>query len=309
MPRIGILASGDTWHVGALERALAAHGCEVARLDAKRLVSSTHPAACVGIGPAPADGSAAAPKPLDDLDALVVRFIPGGSLDQVVFRIDALHLLADRGLPVMNAPRSLERTIDKHWCSQLLVDAGVPTPRTIAAESFADAMDAFRAMGDAIIKPLLGSGGRGIVRVSDEDLAYRTFRALEMQRAVFYIQEFVPHGRSDLRAFVAGDRAVAAAQRVGDGWKTNVAAGARALPHRLLPEEEELALRACRAVGADYAGVDLLRAEDGRLLVVEVNGIPGWSALQKTTEVDLASEVARLVLARLAGRHAAAPRA
>jgi len=317
VPRIGILASGDTWHAGALERALAAHGCEVARLDARRLTSRTHPRPSIDVGPAAPAGAgrfaAGAPTvpaaPLDDLDALVVRFIPGGSLDQVVYRIDSLHVLTDRGLPVINAPRTLERTVDKHWCSQLLVDAGVPTPRTIAAESFDDAMEAFRAMGDAVIKPLLGSGGRGIVRVSDEDLAYRTFRALEMQRAVFYVQEFVPHGRSDLRVFTAGDRAVAAAQRIGDGWKTNVAAGAQALPHRLLPEEEELALRASRAVGADYAGVDLLRAEDGRLLVVEVNGIPGWSALQKTTDIDLASEVARLVLASLAGRHATAPHA
>jgi hypothetical protein len=78
----------------------------------------------------------------------------------------------------------------------------------------------------------------------------------------------------------------------GDSWQVAVQFHSWALPHRLLPEEEELALRACRAVGADYAGVDLLRAEDGRLLVVEVNGIPGWSALQKTTDVDR-SEVAR----------------
>ncbi len=222
--------------------------------------------------------------------------------------MDALHLLRDGGLPVINPPRALERTIDKHWTSRLLAEAGLPTPRTVAAEGFEEAMEAFAAMGDVLVKPLLGSGGRGIMRISDEDLAYRTFRTLELQRAVFYLQEFVPHGRSDLRLFVVGDRLVAAARRIGAGWKTNVAAGARAAAHRPRPEEEELALRACRAVGADYAGVDLLEAEDGRTLVIEVNGIPGWSALQETTPIDIALEVARLAAAQVESRRQPAAR-
>ncbi|MBI4168533.1 MAG: RimK family alpha-L-glutamate ligase [Acidobacteria bacterium] len=257
------------------------------------------------IGPSP--GLYAEGCDLEDLDALLVRFIPAGSVDQVVFRIDILHLLADRGLPIVNSPRAVERTVDKHWTSRLLRDAGVPTPRTVAAEGLAEAMEAFREMGDVLVKPLLGSGGRGIFRVSDPDLAYRSFRALELQRSVFYVQEFVPHGRSDLRLLVVDDRVVAAARRSGDGWKTNVAAGATATAHRPRPEEEDLALRACRAVGADYAGVDLIEGEEGRLLVAEVNGIPGWSALQRTTRVSVASEIARLVRARIADRRLAAP--
>ncbi len=309
MPRVGIVASGDGWHLRAIEAALRRLGCESIRLEASRLsglvgeISSIRAAAR---GEIPALGAPSAPA-LEALDALMVRFIPPGSLDQIVFRIDCLHLLADGGLPVVNPPRAIERTVDKHWTSRLLRDAGVPTPRTVAAEGFEEAMAAFRDMRDVLVKPLLGSGGRGIVRVSDEDLAYRTFRALEMQRAVFYLQEFVPHGRSDLRLFVAAGRLLAAARRSGDGWKSNVAAGATAAPHRPRPDEEELALRACRAVGADYAGVDLVEAEDGRTLVIEVNGIPGWAALQETTGVDIALEIARLVEARLRASLAAPP--
>ncbi len=295
MARIGILASGDGWHLGVLATALGRLGCEAVRLDARRLSSVV----------AAAPAIRASPHELDGLDALLVRFIPPGSLDQIVFRIDCLHLLADAGMPMVNPPRAIERTVDKHWTSRLLHEAGIPTPRTAVAESFDDAMAAFAGMRDVLVKPLLGSGGRGIVRVSDEDLAYRTFRTLELQRAVFYLQEFVPHGCSDLRLFIAGDRLLASARRIGDGWKTNVAAGAVARAHRPRPEEEELAVRACRAVGADYAGVDLVEAEDGRILVVEVNGIPGWSALQETTPVDIAFEIARLVEARLASRHGA----
>jgi len=298
-PTIGILASGDGWHVRALTSAFERLGCSAVRLDVARLAGRIAARGEVSAGPVE----------IDSLAALVVRLIPAGSLEQVVFRVDALHLLADGGLPIVNAPRCIERTVDKHWTSRLLHDAGIPTPRTVAAEGFEDALQAYRDLGgDVVVKPLLGSGGRGIFRVSDEDLARRSLRALETQRAIFYLQEFIPHGHSDLRLFVAGGRVAAAARRVAPGWKTNVAAGARAEPHRPRPEEEELALRACRAVGADYAGVDLLEGEDGRLLVVEVNGIPGWSALQGTTSIDLASEVARLVRARVAEGRAAASR-
>ena len=313
MPRVGILATGDGWHVRALSAALARLGCEVIRLHPSRLAGRVGAGTTAG-GRAASLHAAGESRPLETLDALLVRLIPPGSLDQIVFRVDCLHVLADGGLPVVNPPRAIERTVDKHWTSRLLCDAGVPTPRTVAAEGCDEAMAAFREMGDVLVKPLFGSGGQGIFRVSDEDLAVRSFRALELQRAVFYLQEFVPHGHSDLRLFVAGGRVVAAARRGADGWKTNVAAGARAQPHRSTPEEEALALRACRAVGADYAGVDLVEADDGRRLVLEVNGIPGWRALQSTTVVDLALEVARLVIPRLpamrpAVPHEAAPRA
>src|SRR5580765_4092623 len=296
MVRIGILAATGGWHFAALARAFAAIGCETIRLEPRRLVGRIDATCDTAAGGAAAPGSTAprpratAPLvPLEDLDALLVRVIPPGSLDQIVFRVDALHLLADGGLPVVNPPRCLERTIDKHWTSRLLAQAGVPTPRTVVAEDIEDALQAFAALGDVVVKPLCGSGGRGIVRLSDPDLAWRAFRALEEQHAVFYLQEFVPHGHSDLRLFVAGGEVVAAARRAGDGWKCNVAAGASTRPHAPTAAQAELAARAAAAVGADYAGVDLLEAEDGRLLVTEVNGIPGWSGLQEVTRIDIAS--------------------
>jgi RimK family alpha-L-glutamate ligase len=236
------------------------------------------------------------------LDALLVRVIPPGSLDQIVFRVDLLHLLADRGLPIVNGPRCLERTIDKHWTSRLLQEKGVATPRTVVTEQADAALAAFRDFGDALVKPLLGSGGRGIFRISDDDHAWRAFRALEQQRAVIYLQEFVPHGASDLRLFVVGGEVIAAARREGDGWKSNVAAGAVAAAHRPDARQTALAVEAAAAVEADYAGVDLLEAEDGRLLVAEVNGIPGWSGLQQTTRSDIASAIARQVAARATPR-------
>jgi len=127
-------------------------------------------------------------------------------------------------------------------------------------------------------------------------VAYRVFRALELSRAVFYVQEYIPHPGRDIRAFVVGGRVVAAMTRRGGSWKTNIAQGAIAEPMDLTAEICDLGRRAAEALQADYAGVDLLPGEDSRLWVLEVNGIPGWQGLQQTTDLDLAGAIADHVL-------------
>ena len=226
---------------------------------------------------------------LDGCDAVIVRGIPRGSLEQVIFRVDALHALVARGVTVVNGPRAIERTVDKFLASALLAGAGVPTPRTIACERPEDALEAFEELGgDVIVKPLFGSMGAGMTRVDDADVAYRVFHALGLERAVYYLQETLPHDR-DLRAFVVGGRVLAAIERVASGWRANLARGASALPAELSAEQERVCVEAAAAVGADYAGVDLLRAADGREYVLELNSIPGWRGLQEATGADVAA--------------------
>ena len=105
---------------------------------------------------------------LDGCDAVIVRGIPRGSLEQVIFRVDALHALVARGVACVNGPRAIERTVDKFLASALLARAGVPTPRTIACERPDDALEAFDELGgDVIVKPLFGSMGAGMTRVDD----------------------------------------------------------------------------------------------------------------------------------------------
>jgi RimK family alpha-L-glutamate ligase len=227
-------------------------------------------------------------RSLEGCDAVIVRGIPRGSLEQVIFRVDALHALVARGVTCVNGPRAIERTIDKFLASALLARAGVPTPRTIACERPEDALDAFAELGgDVIVKPLFGSMGAGMTRVDDADVAYRVFHALALERAVYYLQEALPHAGRDLRAFVVGGRVLAAVERVGPGWRKNVARGAQARVTALSAEQERLCLDAAEALGVDYAGVDLLHA-DGRDAVLELNGIPGWRGLQEATGADVA---------------------
>jgi RimK family alpha-L-glutamate ligase len=247
---------------------------------------------------------------LDGCDAVIVRGIPRGSLEQVIFRVDALHAVEARGVRCVNGPRAIERTVDKFLASALLARAGISTPRTIACERVEDALEAFGELGgDVIVKPLFGSMGAGMTRVDDPDVAYRVFHALGLERAVYYLQETLPHDGRAVRALVVGGRVLAAIERVGSGWRANLARGARARPTELTAEQERLCLEAAAVLGVDYAGVDVLRAADGRDYVLELNGIPGWRGLQEATGADVGAALAAHVEALVsAGRPAPAPR-
>jgi len=286
MIRVGILASEQNGCAGQLAEAFTGRGADVRVFPATRLVA--------GVARQPRVSCLEAS--LEQLDVLLVRSLPGGSLDQVIFRLDVLHRLVRLGVRVVNSPPAIEKMVDKYYTSAVLEEAGLPTPKTVVAEKFNEAMEAFREMGDVVVKPLFGSLGNGMVRISDEELAYRTFRALELARCVFYVQEYIPHRNRDIRAFVVGGRVVAAILRTGDGWKTNMSKGARAEPLRLAAELEEYCLRAVAALGADYAGVDILPGEDGKYYLIEVNGIPGWTGLQGATGLDVAGEIADYAL-------------
>ena len=84
--------------------------------------------------------------------------------------------------------------------------------------------------GDVVVKPIFGSRGQGATRIVDVDIADTVFKAITFHHGVIYMQEFVPHGHSDIRAFVIGDRVVASMRRVAEGWKTNYSRGAKPAP-------------------------------------------------------------------------------
>jgi RimK family alpha-L-glutamate ligase len=278
--RVAVVGSTGGWHAERLERALTARGHACSFAPVTRMASRIEG----GIAVRSRDVQ------LDACDVVLVRGIPRGSLEQIVFRVDALHALAAAGVRAVNGAFAIERAIDKFLASALVAAAGVPTPRTVACERADDALDAFAALGrDVIVKPLFGSMGFGMARIGDPDIAQRVFRALEIERAVYYLQETVPHDGIDVRALVVGDRVIAAIERVATGWRANLARGARARPLALDDGRAELCVRAAAALGADYAGVDLLRAADGRDYVIEVNAIPGWHGVERTTGVDVAA--------------------
>lgn len=281
MPRLALLGDRDGWHVRDLGRAAQQAGWESSWVDFRRL--------CAGLGGLPA--------PLAGYDAVLVRSMPPGSLEQVVFRMDILHRVQARGTPVLNPPAALEAAIDKYLASARLEAAGLPVPPTAVCQHSDEALAAFEQLGgDVIVKPLFGSEGRGMLRVSDRDLAWRTFRTLERLQCVLYLQKVIAHPGWDLRVFVLGGRVLAAMRRwARTGWRTNVAQGGRGEAVVCSPQEEHLALAAAAALGAPIAGVDLLPGPNGEWYVLEVNAVPGWRALAPLAGTDIAAEILRFL--------------
>jgi RimK family alpha-L-glutamate ligase len=236
---------------------------------------------------------------LDDLDALIIRPIGRGSLEELVFRMDMLYKLERKGFYMVNPPTAIEHCVDKYDILAILEDAGVPVPRTLATESVNEALKAFSELGgDVVVKPIFGSRGQGATRVVDADIADTVFKAITFHHGVIYMQEFVPHGHSDIRAFVIGNRVAASMRRVAEGWKTNYSRGAKPKATEISKEFEEIAIKSAKAVGCKIAGVDILEGPQGPR-IVDVNSQPGWKGLQAVTKVNIAEEIVNFVLTEL----------
>jgi tetrahydromethanopterin:alpha-L-glutamate ligase len=240
---------------------------------------------------------------------VLVRSIPAGTFEQVTLRLGVLHALEDLGITVVNAPRSIERCVDKSMTSFLLARAGLPTPPTVtvqgpeAARGLAEA--AARCGHRLVLKPLFGAQGRGLRLVEGgADLP-----PPEDVGGVYHLQRFVGAGDGDwldFRVFTVGRRAIAAMARRGATWVTNIGRGGRAESVPARGRLAELALAAAEAVGADHAGVDLIADEDGALQILEVNSMPAWQGLQGVTAEDIAGHLA-LSLARRVKRQSGHP--
>jgi RimK family alpha-L-glutamate ligase len=234
-----------------------------------------------------------------DLNSLITRPIGKGSLEEIIFRMNLLHRLERLGMLIINKPLAIERSVDKYCALTLFQENGLPVPATAVTESNEEALKCFHELGgDVVIKPLFGSRGVGATRISDPDIAARVFRSISFHHGVLYLQKFIPHGNSDIRAFVIGDRVVAAMRRIAENWKTNVSLGAKPVALKLPEELQNLAVKAAEVIGCKVTGVDILEGPDGPVLV-ELNSQPGWRGLQSVTKINIADEIVNYILSEL----------
>ena len=295
MLRMALLGEPTGWHLGRLAAAIRGRGHEAS------IVRWNELAAEIG-GDAGGPGERFLPTAIGRADCVVVRGMPVGGLEDVIFRMDVLGRLARHGTRIVNSPRTLEVAIDKYLSLARMQEAGIAVPRTIVAQDAAGIEQAWHDLGqDVVVKPLFGSRGRGIERLATHaDLApyldAARVRAADPAAhgptATCYLQEFVPHQGWDARIFLIGDQALAMRRVSNDDWRLNVSRGARAEPWTPPEGWVDLARRAADAVGAEIAGVDLLPAVDGRLLVLEVNAVPGWRGLEGAVSQDV-TEIGR----------------
>ena len=291
--RIAIMADERGWHTRQLQAALRARGALGRCVDLADCHIDTgaawHGLVIPGFG-----------RELPD--AALVRGIAGGTFEQVTKRLGVLHALRELGVPVYNDARAIERSVDKSMTSLLLHAARIASPPTWATESAAHAQRIVMresAAGHALVlKPLFGSQGKGLQLVGDVQGVHHPLPALDKAfGGLAYLQRFIAPTHHDLtqpgfdwRVLVVGGRAVTAMRRVSMHWIHNVAQGARCEPAALAPALVDAAESAARALGMDYAGVDLMPSPTG-VQVIEVNGVAAWQGLQRVTGFNIARAI------------------
>jgi RimK family alpha-L-glutamate ligase len=295
-PRVVLFVEdgGGDWHARRLREALQAHGAEVVTTCLKFCAFDTRLPS--GLAIPGFDGELP--------DGAFVRSVSTGSLEQITLRLGVLHALRESGVRVWNDARVIERCVDKSTATFFFQKAGLPVPVTRAAEG----IEAARTFLDeesgrpVVVKPLFGSQGNGVRRVEGSSQLPEPSEVGD----VYYVQRYLRRATDtrfeDWRLFVSRGRVLAAMSRVGRTWITNVHQGAKPQAIETDPEMTHLALEAARVIGADYAGVDLIRDETGRLLVLEINSNPAWKGLQSVTDVNIAWTLAADFLSALAER-------
>jgi RimK family alpha-L-glutamate ligase len=234
----------------------------------------------------------------------IVRGIGTNKTKKIYHRLGILEIFEDCGVYLLNSRACLELATNKALTSSKLIQAGIPTPRTILCEHFKPAMEAFTKLGgDIVLKPLFGSKGIGITRITDEGYASNIFYNLDRLDEVFYVQDFVEHGNYDIRAMVLGGEVICSMKRVTfddaqSPWKTNVFMGAKGEACELSDGLKELAIKSAAAVNGEFIGVDIAETPNGPT-IIEVNSVPGFAELQRTTSLDIAGTLVDYFLARL----------
>jgi tetrahydromethanopterin:alpha-L-glutamate ligase len=293
-PLVALVVEGIDWHARMLAQAFAALGVRTRPVDLRACAIETQRSGGLAI-----DG-------MEDClpEAVLVRTMSGGTFQAVTMRLGILHALRENGVLVWNDARAIERCVDKSMTSFLLAHAGIPTPATWAVES----PDAARAIvrretarGPLVLKPLFGSQGRGLKLLRSED----DLPNPDAVAGVYYLQRYVgvegAHSFRDFRLLVSQGHIVAGMARQATSWITNLKQGGRPMAIVAGSELKDLAIHACEAVGANFAGVDILY-DDSHPTVLEVNSMPAWSGLQKVTHARIADILASDLIATLATR-------
>jgi tetrahydromethanopterin:alpha-L-glutamate ligase len=228
----------------------------------------------------------------------------GGSFEAVTLRLGILHALRETGVPVVNDARAIERCVDKSTTSFLLARAGIATPATWVVESPELAAAIVRreaAAGPLVLKPLFGSQGRGLRLINRE----QDLPDPEAVKGVYYLQRYVAierEGFRDFRLLVSHGHVVTAMMRHAASWITNIKRGGRPVAAVVDADMKALALAAATAVGADFAGVDIVHDAHGQPTVLEVNSMPAWSGLQKVTSANIAAVLAADLMTAVSAR-------
>ncbi|PXF51851.1 MAG: tetrahydromethanopterin:alpha-L-glutamate ligase [Candidatus Methanophagaceae archaeon] len=322
--KIGVvLTDPEDWTARAFLRSVRRRGAEALPFNLSQLstsLSSSVSASDFSVSKSSKDSKLNELNELEELDAVLVRDVGASpALEQISFKFDLLRLFEDSGVPVVNSPAAIQNAANKFFSLHLLKQAGLPFPRTVVTSELEVAERAVAEFGTAVVKPVFGSQGRGVLKLEslEQNLKSKLAGVLK-ERGVLYLQEFVPNPGRDIRVFVVGGEVVGAIYRIpqsqsqshSSSFVSNLSQGGRAVKCEPTAEVRELAVRAAKAVGADFAGVDLLEgkgkgegagegkvegAGDEGVRLLEVNATPSGRGIKIACGVDVSEKVVGLL--------------
>jgi [lysine-biosynthesis-protein LysW]--L-2-aminoadipate ligase len=204
----------------------------------------------------------------------------------------ACKILNGWGIPTVNTSAVEDTCGDKLWTSAALKFAGVPQPEIRVAFTPDSALAAIEELGyPVVLKPVIGSWGRMVSKINDRDAAEAILEHREVlgnyQQNIFYIQEYIQKPGRDIRAYVVGDRTIAAIYRTSEHWITNTARGGQGSTCPVTPDLEKICVDAARAVGGGVIAVDIFEDEKRGFLVNEVNHTMEFHTSVPTTGIDI----------------------
>jgi ribosomal protein S6--L-glutamate ligase len=230
-------------------------------------------------------------KALTAYDAVIPRI--GASI--TFYGLAVLRQFEQMGVFTINSALGIARSRDKLHAMQILSRHDIGLPLTAFVRRKEDVLPAIQRVGGSpvIIKLLEGTQGVGVILADSVKVAQAIVETLQSKQQNVLLQKFVKESKGkDIRAFVVGDRVVAAMRRQakGDEFRSNVHRGGSAMPVQLSPEYAETAVRAAQILGLRVAGVDMLEGTSGPQ-VMEVNSSPGLEGIEGATEVDVAGTI------------------
>ena len=201
-----------------------------------------------------------------------------------------------QGIWTSASSMAITRARDKLRAAQILAKYDVDTPKTLVSRNTSDIDDLLEQIGlPVIIKLAKGTHGNGVILADTRKAAKSALQAFYLYNedgTNILLQEYIKESAgTDIRAFVVGNKVIAAMQRdsLDDDFRSNLHQGGLGTPVKLTAAEKRTALKAARAMGLHICGVDLMRSNRGPL-VLEVNASPGFG-IEKVTDTDVASKI------------------
>ena len=221
-------------------------------------------------------------------------------LERCVSYFRGLHFTANLeflDVPVLNRFEVANICGNKMFMTLLLKKNNIPTPKTYFSFSSHGATETFNDVGyPLVIKPVIGSWGRGIIPIRDRDTMDAVFEIRDLTDGphdrIFYLQELVKRPPRDIRVITVNDRPIAAMyRRSSGGFKTNLALGADPEICEITKEIEDLSIKASKAIGGGILGIDMMEDEERGLVVHEVNNTVEFKGLTRVARQNIPKEM------------------